>query len=221
MIAQAQTTTFSPSWCCPVVWADKWADKWTHLCSHFFWEMMFQRANPHTTKSVLLIQHVLPKLPRSTTLTEKVFFLSRPWVPGSLARNTIFTSIFRPRSPLPTLMSRPLMMPSWNSIPAHQAQACLIFSFSQWCPVVVCKEVCKVFSHFSSWRMTHHLPVFSVMTTAFSLWWWWVAKTVWLQSWDKYSLRLANVSRDTFVHLRVLTWRHPMTSSVLFCAFNC
>ena len=35
-----------------------------------------------------------------------------PWVPGSLARNIIFTKMFRPRSPLPTLMSRPLMMPS-------------------------------------------------------------------------------------------------------------
>lgn len=135
-------------------------------------------------------------------------------------RNTIFIIIFRPRLPPPTLMSRPLMMPSWNTIPAHQAPTSLISFFSQWCPVVVCKEVCKVFSHFSSWR-TIHLPVFSVMTTAFSLWWWWVAKTVWLQSWDKYSLRLANVSRDTFVHLRVLTWRHLMMSSVLFCAFNC
>ena len=32
--------------------------------------IQFQKSRPHTTKYVLLTQHVLPRLPRSTTLTE-------------------------------------------------------------------------------------------------------------------------------------------------------
>merc|ERR1711953_560151 len=57
------------------------------LMLSLLWEMMFQRARPHTTKSVLLTQPALPKLPRSTTPTD-------------------------PKSEPAMLMSRPLMMPS-------------------------------------------------------------------------------------------------------------